>query len=130
MDFDDKIPIYYQIKQYIYQEIIVGHFPPGSKIPAVRQFAVDLTVNVNTMQRALRELIQEGILVSQRGKGNFVTEDQDILQNLRQTVVEKQLSQLYDHLLKLQIEPDEMVTYLSRYIAKRKDDDHGKSTEH
>ncbi len=130
MDFDDKIPIYYQIKQYIYQEIIVGHFLPGSKIPAVRQFAVDLTVNVNTMQRALRELIQDGILVSQRGKGNFVTEDQDILQNLRQTVVEKQLSQLYDHLLKLQIEPDEMVTYLSHYIAKRKDDEHGKSTEH
>ncbi len=130
MDFDDKIPIYYQIKQYIYQEIIVGHFPPGSKIPAVRQFAVDLTVNVNTMQRALRELIQDGILVSKRGKGNFVTEDQAILQNLRQTVVEKQLSQLYDHLLKLQIEPDKMVTYLSRYIAKRKDDEHGKSTEH
>ncbi|MEE6727718.1 GntR family transcriptional regulator [Pediococcus acidilactici] len=130
MDFDDKIPIYYQIKQYIYQEIIVGHFPPGSKIPAVRQFAVDLTVNVNTMQRALRELIQDGILVSQRGKGNFVTEDQAILQNLRQTVVEKQLSQLYDHLLKLQIEPDEMLIYLSRYITKRKDDDHEKTTEH
>lgn len=102
MDFDDKIPIYYQIKQYIYQEIIVGHFPPGSKIPAVRQFAVDLTVNVNTMQRALRELIQDGILISQRGKGNFVTEDQAVLQNLRQTVVESQLSQLYDHLLRLQ----------------------------
>ena len=93
---------------------------------AVRQFADDLTVNVKHHE----ELIQDGILISQRGKGNFVTEDQAVLQNLRQTVVESQLSQLYDHLLRLQIEPDEMVTYLSRYIAKRKDDDHGKSTEH
>ncbi|MCZ3394263.1 GntR family transcriptional regulator, partial [Enterococcus faecium] len=57
MKFDDKIPIYYQIKQYIYKEIIINHLTPGSKVPAVRQLALDLAVNVNTVQRSLRELI-------------------------------------------------------------------------
>ena len=53
MKFDDKIPIYYQIKNYIYRQIIIGELAPGDKLPAVRQLAVDLTVNVNTVQRAL-----------------------------------------------------------------------------
>ena len=59
MEFDDKIPIYYQIKQYLYQEIITDRLKSGDQLPAVRQLAADLTVNVNTVQRALTELIQE-----------------------------------------------------------------------
>ncbi len=71
MQFDDKVPIYYQIKQYIYRELIVEHLRAGDKLPAIRELAVTLTVNVNTIQRALSELISEGVIVSQRGKGNF-----------------------------------------------------------
>ncbi|MDN5951861.1 MAG: GntR family transcriptional regulator, partial [Loigolactobacillus coryniformis] len=56
MQFDDKVPIYYQIKQYIYRELIVEHLRAGDKLPAIRELAVTLTVNVNTIQRALSEL--------------------------------------------------------------------------
>jgi GntR family transcriptional regulator len=125
MEFNDKVPIYYQIKQYIYKEIIIGHLTPGAKIPAVRQLALDLTVNVNTVQRSLSELINEGVLESQRGKGNFVTTNTEILENLRKNVVEEQLALVYDHLASLQITPDEMIRALSTYIDKRKEEDHG-----
>ncbi|ANZ60132.1 GntR family transcriptional regulator [Secundilactobacillus paracollinoides] len=121
MEFDDKIPIYYQIKQYIYQEIIVNHLAPGDKLPAVRQLALTLTVNVNTIQRALGELINEGILESKRGRGNFVTTDVSTLTDMKHRVVEEQLALMYDRLADLQITPDEMVTYLTDYISKRKE---------
>lgn len=124
MNFDDKVPIYYQIKQYIYQEIIVSHFQPGTKIPPVRQLALDLTVNVNTIQRALSELIDEKILISKRGKGNFVTTELETLNNLRTRVVKEQLDVVYTQLKRLQIEPDEMVEYLAKYIRERKENDH------
>lgn len=124
MEFNDKIPIYYQIKQYIYTEIIISHLSPGDKLPAVRQLALDLTVNVNTIQRALSELIDEGVLESKRGKGNFVTEDEAILMKLREKVIETQLQHVYDRLAELQLSPEEMITALQNYIAKRKDDNH------
>ena len=111
MKFDDKIPIYYQIKSYIYREIIV---------PAVRQLAVDLTVNVNTVQRALGELISEKIIEPQRGKGNFVTEDREIIEKLKKMLITEQLQELYENLYQLNVTDDEIVTYLQTYINERK----------
>jgi GntR family transcriptional regulator len=125
MEFDDKVPIYYQIKQYIHKEIIVGHLNPGDKIPAVRQLALDLTVNVNTVQRALSELVHEHILESKRGRGNFVTTDTEVLNGLRQKMVNHQLEQLYDQLASLQISPEAMIQSLTDYINQRKDVHHG-----
>lgn len=120
MKFDDKIPIYYQIKSYIYREIIVGELAPGDKLPAVRQLAVDLTVNVNTVQRALGELISEKIIEPQRGKGNFVTEDREIIEKLKKMLITEQLQELYENLYHLNVTDDEIVTYLQTYIKERK----------
>ncbi|MFL2028429.1 GntR family transcriptional regulator [Loigolactobacillus zhaoyuanensis] len=121
MNFNDKVPIYYQIKQYIYSEIISEKLTAGQKLPAIRQLAVTLTVNVNTIQRALSELISEGVLVTQRGKGNFVTTDIQLLVALKKRVVTAQFSELYDKLITLKISPPEMVQYLQDYIDQRKE---------
>ncbi|ANK60182.1 GntR family transcriptional regulator [Loigolactobacillus backii] len=124
MKFNDKVPIYYQIKQYVYQEIILGHLKAGQKLPAIRQLAVTLTVNVNTIQRALSELTTEGIIITQRGKGNFVTSDTQLLQALKKRIVTEQFSELYDKMLALKITPAEMVQYLKNYIDQRKEVQH------
>lgn len=120
MKFDDKIPIYYQIKNYIYRQIIVGELAPGDKLPPVRQLAVDLTVNVNTVQRALGELISEKIIEPQRGKGNFVTEDRETIEKLKKLLITEQLQDLYENLRKLNVSDEEIVDYLQDYINKRK----------
>lgn len=124
MEFDDKVPIYYQIKQYICREIITGHLQAGSQVPAVRQLALDLTVNVNTIQRALTELNQDGVLVTKRGRGNFVTEDIQVLTAMKQQVVQAALSSTYDQLSRLGITPQEMVTALTTYIERREETTH------
>lgn len=119
MEFDDKVPIYYQIKTYLYHEMIIGQLAPGDKLPAVRQLAVDLTVNVNTVQRALGEMITEGIIESKRGKGNFVTMDEQRITHLKEQLVMEQLEHVYEQLHALNLTDEEIVASLKRYIAQR-----------
>jgi GntR family transcriptional regulator len=119
MKFDDKIPIYYQIKNYLYHEMMTGALKPGDKLPAVRQLAVDLTVNVNTVQRALGEMITEGILESQRGKGNFVTMDEQRITQLKEQLVMEQLERVYEQLHALNLTDEQIIASLKQYIAQR-----------
>lgn len=119
MKFDDKIPIYYQIKNYLYHEMLTGTLNPGDKLPAVRQLAVDLTVNVNTVQRALSEMITEGTIESQRGKGNFVTADTTRLAQLKEQLVMAQLAQVYEQLHALNLTDEEIIVSLKRYIEQK-----------
>jgi len=119
MKFDDKVPIYYQIKNYLYHEMMIGALKPGDKLPAVRQLAVDLTVNVNTVQRALGEMITEGILESQRGKGNFVTMDEERITQLKGKLVMEQLERVYEQLHALNLTDEQIIDSLKQYIAQR-----------
>ncbi|WP_125580156.1 GntR family transcriptional regulator [Levilactobacillus cerevisiae] len=119
MKFDDKVPIYYQIKNYLYHEMMTGALKPGDKLPAVRQLAVDLTVNVNTVQRALGEMITEGILESQRGKGNFVTMDEERITQLKGKLVMEQLERFYEQLHALNLTDEQIIDSLKQYIAQR-----------
>lgn len=119
MKFDDKVPIYYQIKNYLYHEMITGQLVPGAKLPAVRQLAVDLTVNVNTVQRALGEMITAGIITSKRGKGNFVTTETGRLTQLKEQLIMEQLERAYEQLHALNLTDDEIIAGLKQYIAQR-----------
>ena len=126
MEFDDKVPIYLQIKQVIYHEMVTGKLKPGDQLPAVRQLALDLTVNVNTVQRALGTMIEEGFLVSQRGRGNFVTGDQQKIATLKQQLVHDQLATVYRELHALNLSDDEIITSVQQYVQQRgnQDDSH------
>lgn len=129
MEFDDKVPIYYQIKTVIYDQIIAGQLAPGDKLPAVRQLAVSLTVNVNTVQRALREMIDEGVIISQRGRGNFVTSNAEIVEQLKQELIDRYLKQLYDQLHRLNISNEQIINEVTAYIERQGDlnDDNAES---
>lgn len=119
MKFDDKVPIYYQIENYLYHEMITGQLKPGDKLPAVRQLAVDLTVNVNTVQRALGEMMTAGIITSQRGKGNFVTTETTRITQLKEKLVMEELERAYEQLHALNLTDDEIIVGLKQYIAQR-----------
>ena len=119
MKFDDKVPIYYQIKNYLYHEMMTGALEPGDKLPAVRQLAVDLTVHVNTVQRALGEMITEGTIESQRGKGNFVTMDKNRITQLKEQLIVEQLERVYNELHALNMTDEQIISSLKTYIAGR-----------
>ena len=76
-------PVYVQLVEQMELALVNGTFPPGSKIPPVRELAAQAGVNPNTMQRALQELESRGLLQAQRTAGRTVTAEAYALQQLR-----------------------------------------------
>lgn len=71
----NDVPVYAQLIEHITLAIITGEFPPGGKLPSVRELAADAGVNPNTMQRAFAELERGGLVQTQRTAGRTVTEE-------------------------------------------------------
>ena len=82
--FTGEQPVYQQIITTIQGAVLSGEYAPGSRIPAVRELAAMAKVNPNTMQRALAELERQQLLVAAGTAGRFVTDNQEILRQLRQ----------------------------------------------
>ncbi len=70
----DPRPIYEQVKDGLRKLILSGALQPDEKVPSVRELASNLAINPNTIQRAYRELEQEGFLCSRPGRGSFVSD--------------------------------------------------------
>lgn len=71
MDFRDKQAIYLQIAEYVSEQILLGRWPIGEKIPSVRELGAELEVNPNTVMRTYDFLNQQGVIVNKRGIGYF-----------------------------------------------------------
>lgn len=72
LDYRDARPIYLQICEGFRRQILAGVLREGDRMPSVRELATQLAINPNTIQRAYRELEQQGWMVSVPGKGSFV----------------------------------------------------------
>ena len=113
--FKDGIPIYTQIIDQFKAAILSGEFQPGQQIPPVRELAVDAGVNPNTMQRALAELEREGLLYSVRTTGRFVTDDADVFAELRKTLGNNHIENLFKNLNKLGMTNEEIITAVQQW---------------
>ena len=71
---EQGIPLYVQIEEQIRLLIHVGRLKPGSAMPTVRELAVDLSINANTVSRVYQDLQRAGVLELRRGIGTFVAE--------------------------------------------------------
>jgi len=74
IDDTDPTPLYAQLERAIRVSIATGRLRPGDKLPTVRQLAVDLRINANTVAKVYGELERAGVLETQRGVGTFVQE--------------------------------------------------------
>lgn len=81
--FDNDRSIYIQLVEQIQNRIITGEYPPGSKLASVRDLASEAEVNPNTMQKALATLENTGLVYAVRTIGRFVTEDMDMIKELK-----------------------------------------------
>ena len=86
--FSGDRPVYQQIMENIRGAVLRGELPPGGKIPSVRDLAAVAQVNPNTMQRAMTELEREGLLVSGGTSGRTVTENPEVLEEMRASILE------------------------------------------
>ena len=81
--FDNNVPIYIQLVEYIKIYLISGLFKSGEKLPSVREFATTFKVNPNTMQKALAELESLELIYTERTNGKYVTKDEKLIEKLK-----------------------------------------------
>ena len=72
IDFESKVPLYYQLKEQIKQNILDGEYSEGDLIPSEREFSDSYELSSTTIRRALNDLVQENFLERKAGKGTFV----------------------------------------------------------
>ena len=73
INYQDKRPIYEQVVERFRQLIVKGILKSDDKIPSVRNLAIDLSINPNTIQKAYQELERQGLIYTVKGRGNFVS---------------------------------------------------------
>ena len=81
--FDNNIPIYIQLLDYLKIYLISGVFKAGDKLPSVRDFATTFKVNPNTMQKALTELEDMNLIYTERTNGKYVTKDAKLIESVK-----------------------------------------------
>ncbi len=83
LTFENNIPIYIQLLDYLKIYLISGVFKPGEKLPSVREFATTFKVNPNTMQKALSELENKNLIYTERTNGKYVTNNKELIEKLK-----------------------------------------------
>lgn len=104
--FSGDAPIYSQLIEQIKVGIVSGVFPPGERLPSVRDLATEAGVNPNTMQRALTELERDGLVYSQRTAGRFVTEDNTMINQAKRSLAERHVKTFLEAMLRLGFQKD------------------------
>ena len=117
LDYQDRRPLYEQISEKFRTLIISGALPPGEKMPSVRQLAMELSINPNTIQRAYMELEQQGLIYPVKGRGNFVTDNRNI-QRISYMDYQKELSALLKKGRDMGVPGEEIRKLVDAYFSK------------
>ena len=119
-DLKSDRPIYFQLIEQIELRIISGIYPLGSRLPSVRDMATEAAVNPNTMQRALAELENQGLLYSQRTSGRFVTEDEEVIKTMKYSLAQNIIKEFMEKMNSLGYDFRQTITLLEQIEEEKK----------
>ena len=117
-NLDNDRPIYLQLMERIQHDIISGVYQPGDKLPSVRDLAVEVAVNQNTMQQALSELEHSGLVHSQRTSGRFITDDTAMLKEMRTELAQEHIRDFFKQMRKLGFSDEDTLEMITDTIKK------------
>lgn len=112
-DLDSDRPIYAQIVEIIQMQIVSGYYKPGDKLPSVRELAAQASVNPNTMQKAFAELERNGLIITQRTSGRSVTEDMNMINEIKRSLATEQITLFLSKMKELGFEKSEIIKLLN-----------------
>ncbi len=110
--FDNERPIYIQLVEMIRIDIVSGKFKKGQRLPSVRELALMMKVNPNTMQKALAELENEQLIYTERTNGKFVTEDDKQIEKMKRQLAQEKVNDYLNSMKNIGISYDLAVKYL------------------
>ena len=99
-------------------DIVSGKFKKGQKLPSVRELALIMKVNPNTMQKALAELENEKLIYTERTNGKFVTEDEKMIEKTKKQLAQEKVNNYLNSMESIGISYESAVKYLQELGGK------------
>ena len=106
-------------------DILSGKYSPGEKVPSVRELAADAAVNPNTMQRAMVELERRGLVYTERTNGRFITENMDMLQDVKRRIAEEYIGEFVDKMKKIGYSEEEVKNLMQNHMNYERNEENG-----
>ena len=116
--FDRTVPVFLQIRDRLKSDILNSVYKPGDQIPSVRQIALDMSVNPNTVQRALFLLEEDGLIVTEGTTGKFVTTDVEKIVRCKREIQEEMLNLWLNRIHSLGITNEDIIEFIERGTLK------------
>lgn len=120
MEFNNNKAIYLQIAEYVCEQILLEKWKIGDKVPSVRELAVELEVNPNTVMRTYELLQNKSIINNKRGIGFFLAEDaiEQVKSYRKNTFLEEELPDFFRNLYLLNIDFEELKTRYQTFVSQ------------
>lgn len=112
--FDNDKPIYKQLVDQLKFGIITGKYKPNEKLSSVREFALELKVNPNTVQRALLELEDLELIETRRTTGKFVTDNKNTIDIVKKEIINNIMENFFNNIENLNISNKEIIEYIKQ----------------
>ena len=116
--FENDRPIYIQLVEKLKIEIVSGKLKSGERLPSVREYALNAKVNPNTMQKALAELEDQGLIYTERTNGKFVTQDNKLIEKMKKELSKKKVNNYLNDMKNIGISFEEAIKYLQELGGK------------
>lgn len=113
-DFNNDIPIYLQIIDLIKTKIISGEYKCQQRLPSVRELSYEFGVNSNTIQKALVELEDIGLIYTERTNGKFVTQNENIIKRIKEETIIAKINVFYDSMSELGLSKKDIIDYIEK----------------
>lgn len=117
IDYADRRPIYEQVVEKMKELILLGILETDSQLPSVRELAMELSINPNTVQRAYAELERQGVIYCVKGRGNFVAGVTNLRKQHKEQLI-KQLSELIQEAKKAEISENEFTDLVKGFYKE------------
>lgn len=119
IEFDNNLPIYLQIMNYIKGEIVTGKLRPGDKILSVRELASEMQINPNTVQRTFQELEREEIVETRRGMGRYVTSKEETIMTIKKEMAKDILDRFIRGMQDLGFQGEDILAAVAESIGNK-----------
>lgn len=110
--FDNERPIYLQLVEKLKAEIVSEKLKQGERLPSVRELALTARVNPNTMQKALVELENQGLVYTERTNGKFVTTNKELINKFKEELAKEKVINFLNDMKNIGITHEESIRYL------------------
>ena len=115
MEYNTGTPIYLQVINELKKKMVKGELKPGEKMPSSRDLAVAYKVNQNTAARIYREMELAGYCFTRRGIGTFVSEEENMFQNLKKEMADELLKNFMHEMSGLGYQKDDIISQIENY---------------